>query len=163
MASSPVSIRVAISTNMPGKGLVKLARKGAGVDQPVSPPVARGAVTADVERSRSRCAACSGWLAYGGLYYLCTTQTTQRHSRNPPNPCTGGTANRRTPVPNPTAIHDRRHDGGPVNTPLKLDARVGARTTGDRRWTLSAEPRACDGDFTSILHRRNDRSPQGPI
>lgn len=46
------------------KRAVKLARKGAGNHQPVSPPVARGAVAADVDRSRSGCAVCSSWLAY---------------------------------------------------------------------------------------------------
>lgn len=161
MASSLVSISVAISTNMSGKGLSSSPRKGAGNHQPVSPPVARGAVAADVDRSRSRCAACSRWLACVD----CITSVRLRqcnairearltHARV-------GQGTLRTPVKNPTAIHDSCHSGCPVNTFLKLETRAARQesaTIGGGIWSLPAEPLACDGDFTSILHRRDDRS-----
>lgn len=102
------------------KGAVELARKGAGVYQPVSPPVARVAVTADVDRSRSRCAACSGWLAYVDcITYVRLRQRNaiREYHHEPMHEWDG---KRRTPVLTPQQSMTDATAGGPVNTSLKL-------------------------------------------
>lgn len=132
------------------KGAVKLARKGAGVYQPVSPPVARGAVTADVDRGRSRCAACSGWLAcVDCITYVRLRQRNaiREHHRQPMHEWDREPSD---PRPNPTAIHDRRHDGCPVNTSSNLTAGQQPAQMGGHEYGMFPQSRSL---VMEILHR----------
>lgn len=93
------------------KGAVKLARKGAGIYKPVSPPGSawcshslRGPWQIKVRSVQRVACMC-------GLYYLCTTQTTRRHSRSPPRTHARVGQAAGPPSPTPQQSMKVRHDG----------------------------------------------------